>query len=81
MLLIVTINLFLKGLGVKFAFRCWIYHFGTKLLDCKLYPGGINARQHPNALAFKIKGSLTAGARVGEKKKKEEEEKHTSVEW
>lgn len=36
--------------------------------DCKLYPGGINARRHPNALAFKIKGSLTPGARVGEKK-------------
>lgn len=48
--------------------------FWNKLINCKLYPGGANARQHPNALALK-KGSLAAGAR------KENIKKHTSVEW
>lgn len=39
--------------GLTFFFKCWIHHFGTKLFDCKLYPGGANARRHPNALALK----------------------------
>ena len=39
----------------KFAFKYWMHHFGTKLFDCKLYPGGTNARRRPNALAFKNK--------------------------
>lgn len=37
----------------NFVFKCWICHFGTKLFSCKLYPGGANARRHPNALALK----------------------------
>lgn len=46
-------SIFCKSRLNFFFFKCWIHHFGTKLFDCKLYPGGANARRHPNALALK----------------------------